>query len=146
MRKGLLSAILIITAVTLGIFATALEKTKSNDAALTGTWEAVEGELAGKPLPPEVVRAGKLILSARDYQVGNDIGMVEIDSAAHPPAITFKGIKDPNEGKTIPAIYELSGDAMRICYDLTGQQRPTTFTTGTEPAPLLVRYKKEASK
>lgn len=65
---------------------------------------------------------------------------------ANPPAITFKGIKGPNEGKTILAIYELSGNALRICYDLTGQQRPTTFTTGTEPAQLLVRYKKEPSK
>lgn len=144
MRKGLLSALLMMAAIAIGVLATAQEK--SNDTALTGTWEAVEGELAAKPLPPEVVRAGKLILSAREYQVGNDVGTIEIDSAANPPAITFKGITGPNTGKTIPAIYELSGNALRICYDLTGQKRPTTFTTGAGPAQLLVRYKKEESK
>ncbi len=146
MQKGLLSAILMIGAITLCVLATAPEKPKTNDNALAGTWEAVEDELGGKPLPPEVVRAGKLILSASEYQVGNDIGTVEIDPTAKPTTITFNGIKGPNEGKTIPAIYELSGDVLCICYDLTGQKRPTTFVTKAGTSQLLVRYKKEESK
>jgi len=117
MRKGLLSAILMIAAITLGVLATAQGTPKTNDTALTGTWEVIEGEIAGKTLPPEVVRACKLILSAREYQVGNDVGTVEIDPTANPPAITFKGSKGPNEGKIIPRFTNCQ--AMRCVFATT---------------------------
>ena len=144
MRKGLLSAILMIAAIMLGVLAAAQEK--SNNNALAGTWQAVEAELGGKPLPPDVVRSIKLILSVHEYQVGNDFGTVEIDPNAMPSAMIIKGTKGPNEGKTMLAIYELSGDTLRICYDLTGLKRPTVFATEGGTRQFLVRYKRENNK
>lgn len=144
MWKGLLSVILPLTAITLGVLAAAQEKTNNNQ--LAGTWQAVEAELGGKLLPLEIVRSIKLVLSAGEYQVGNDFGTVEIDSTAKPAAMIIKGTKGPNEGKTLLAIYELSGDTLRICYDLTGQKPPSTFATEAGTQQFLVRYKKAESK
>jgi uncharacterized protein (TIGR03067 family) len=42
-----------------------------------------------------------------------------------PKSIT--GTERPNQGRTFPALYELKGDTLRICYDLTGAKRPTEF-------------------
>lgn len=146
MRNPILAASLLIATIALGVFANVQEKTKQNEATLAGTWQAIEAELGGKPLPPEVVRTIKLILSAHEYQVGNDFGTVEINPDTTPASLIIKGTKGPNEGKTMLAIYELSGDTLRICYDLTGQKRPSIFATEAGTRQFLVRYKKEESK
>lgn len=147
MRKPTLAVLLFIAAIALGVSANAQDKPKQNpkqnEATLAGTWQATDAELGGKPLPPEVVRTIKLILSATEYQVGNDFGTVEINPTTTPASINIKGTKGPNEGKTMLAIYELSGDTLRICYDLTGQKRPTVFATEAGTRQFLVRYKKE---
>ena len=143
MQQRILFATLIIAAVALGVFADAQEKAKNAYAAstLAGTWQAIEAELGGKPFPADTVRSIKLILSAHDYQVGNDFGTYEFDPTATPAAMTIRGTKGPNEGKTMLAIYELSGDTLRICYDLMGQKRPTAFATEAGTRQFLVRYK-----
>ena len=41
--------------------------------------------------------------------------------------MTITGTEGPNHGRTFPAIYELKGDTLRICYDLSGAKRPTEF-------------------
>jgi hypothetical protein len=51
------------------------------------------------------------------------------------------GTEGPNKGKTFPAIYELEGDTLRICYALEGTKRPTEFKVTGEKV-LLVTYKK----
>ena len=120
MRRSILSVSLILAAVTLVVFAGGQAKSTNTAPPLTGTWQALEAELGGKALPAETARSLKLILSATEYQVGNDFGTYEIDPTATPAAMTIRGTKGPNQGKTFLAIYELKGDTLRICYDLTG--------------------------
>jgi uncharacterized protein (TIGR03067 family) len=137
-----------IAAITLVVLAEAREKSNNTkvESSVIGTWQAIEAELGGKLFPSEVTNSIKLILLAQKYQVGNDFGTYEIDATATPAAMTIHGTKGPNEGKTILAIYELTGDTLRICYDLSGQKRPTTFATEPGTRQFLVRYKKETSK
>ena len=146
MRKRMLSVSLLLATVTLVVFAGGQAKSTNTAPALTGTWQALEAELGGKALPAETARSIKLNLSATEYQVGNDFGTIEIDPTATLAAMTIRGTKGPNQGKTILAIYELSGDTLRICYDLTGQKHPTAFATAAGTRLFLVRYKKEESK
>lgn len=155
MQQRILVVILLITVVVLSVFADVRQKvarqgtepTATNLASpLTGTWQAIEAELGGKPFPAETVRSIKLVLSAHDYQVGNDFGTYEFDPTVTPAAMTIRGTKGPNQGKTILAIYELAGDTLRICYDLTGQKRPTAFATEPGTRQFLARYKREEAK
>ena len=53
------------------------------------------------------------------------------------------GVKGPNKGKTFPAIYELAGDTLRVCYDLSGKKRPTEFKTKADTKLYLVTYKRK---
>jgi uncharacterized protein (TIGR03067 family) len=53
------------------------------------------------------------------------------------------GTEGPNKGKTMLAIYELEGDSMKVCYDMSGKERPTEFKTKPGTAQFLAKYKRE---
>ena len=69
-----------------------------------------------------------------------DKGTYTLDSAAKPKGMTITGTEGPNHGKTFPAIYELKGDTLRICYDLSGAKRPTEFKSISGTQLYLVTY------
>lgn len=132
--------ILLLTVSLLGCTAT-----RNSDArALQGAWTPTSAELAGKPMPGEVLKTISLKLDNGKYQalVGNvaDRGTYTFDPTITPKAMTITGTDGPNNGKTYPAIYELHADTLRICYDLSGQQRPTDFKTTPGTQLYLVTY------
>ena len=69
-----------------------------------------------------------------------DRGTYMLDSATKPKSMNVIGTEGPNKGKTFPAIYELNGDTLRICYDLSGVKRPTEFKTSAGTKLYLVTY------
>jgi len=71
-----------------------------------------------------------------------DRGTVELELTANPKGMSIHGIEGPNKGKTFPAIYEVDGDTLRICYDLSGQKRPTQFKTQPGTQLYLVTYQR----
>jgi uncharacterized protein (TIGR03067 family) len=58
--------------------------------------------------------------------------------------MTITGTEGPNYGKTFPAIYELKGDTLRICYDLSGTKRPTEFKSVAGTRLYLVTYHRKS--
>ena len=74
-----------------------------------------------------------------------DEGTVTLDLDSDPLGMEIKGTKGPNEGKTIPAIYELKDDVLKVCYNLEGKKRPTEFKTKAGSKFYLVTYKREKS-
>jgi hypothetical protein len=57
--------------------------------------------------------------------------------------MTITVTEGPNPGKTYPAFYDLKGDALRICYDLSGAKRPTEFKSVTGTQLYLVTYNRQ---
>jgi uncharacterized protein (TIGR03067 family) len=126
-------------------------KTAEDAKGIAGLWKPLKAELAGKPLPDAVLKTISLKLDDGKYEVfvgdSPDRGTYTLDPAANPKAITITGTEGPNQGKTFPAIYELKkdetaggGDTLRICYDLSGQNRPTDFKTAPGTKLYLVTY------
>ena len=74
-----------------------------------------------------------------------DKGTTKIDPAAKPKTMDIIGTDGPNKGKTFLAIYELNGDTLRVCYDLTGKVRPTEFKTRKGELRFLAAYKRAKS-
>ena len=72
-----------------------------------------------------------------------DRGSVKLDPAATPKAMDITGTDGPNKGKTLLAIYELDGDRLKICYDLSGKNRPTAFQTTNGSLLFLVTYQRQ---
>jgi len=137
--------------LTLAASLTAFAADSAGDAkALQGTWLPTKGELAGQPMADAVLKTISLKLENGKYTVfagGNpDYGTYTFDSASKPKSMSITGTEGPNHGKTYPAIYELNGDTLRICYDLAGAKRPTEFKSVAGTKLYLVTYsrKKEA--
>jgi uncharacterized protein (TIGR03067 family) len=115
--------------------------------ALEGTWLASKAEFGGKKFPDEVRKSIKLVIKDGKYTVTvgkkPDRGTAKLDPSAKPKAMDITGTDGPNKGKTFLAIYELKGDTLRVCYDLSGKGRPKEFKTAEGTQEFLVTYKRK---
>ena len=116
--------------------------------ALQGSWVPVKAELGAQPLLGDVLKKITLTLTNHDYEVAisgeqSDFGTWSIDTSSKPKGMTIVGTKGPNAGRTFPCIYEIEGDTLRICYDLSGAKRPTEFKTPTGTKLYLVTYNRK---
>jgi uncharacterized protein (TIGR03067 family) len=118
-----------------------------DDDAIEGTWLPSAAELGGKMFPDEVRKTIKLVIKDDKYTVtvGKQVdqGTIKLNPSATPKAMDITGTEGPNKGKTILAIYERKGDTLRICYDLSGKNRPTEFKTEAGTQLFLVEYKQQ---
>ena len=149
--KHIAVALLVVLWSVSIVFGAETKTTQPSDAkdavAIQGTWLPSAAELAGKKYPDEVRKSIKLVIKDDTYavtvgQAPPDRGTVKLDPSASPKAIDIAGTEGPNKGKTFLAIYELSGDTLRICYDLSGQSRPGEFRTEPNTALFLVTYQR----
>jgi uncharacterized protein (TIGR03067 family) len=120
----------------------------SGDAkAIQGTWKPSTAILGGQPMPDAVRKSITLKLENGKYEVfvgkNPDRGTYSIDADARPKSITVTGAEGPNHGKTFPSIYELKGDTLRICYDLSGAKRPGEFKSVAGTKLYLVTYARQ---
>jgi uncharacterized protein (TIGR03067 family) len=115
--------------------------------AVQGNWKPAKAELAGQPMTDAVLKSISLKLDNGKYEVfvGGvpDRGTYTLDSTTKPKSMTITGTEGPNRGKTFPAIYELKGDTLRICYDLSGAKRPTEFKSIAGTRLYLVTYSRQ---
>jgi uncharacterized protein (TIGR03067 family) len=130
-----------LAAASLSVFAAS---SPHDTKAIQGNWKPARAELAGQPITDAVLQSISLRLDHGKYEVfvgGHpDRGTYTLDSATQPKSITVTGTEGPNKGKTFPAIYELKGDTLRICYDLSGAKRPTEFESVAGTKLYLVTY------
>ncbi len=146
--KGYLIALLLIVFATMSV---ANSAGGPDDAKLIqGTWQMQTAELAGKEFPEEIRKSIKLVLTGDKYLVTAgkepDEGTCKLDPSKTPKALDITGVKGPNVGKTFLAIYELKGDELRVCYDLSGKQRPKEFKTSEGTQLFLVTYKRQKAE
>jgi uncharacterized protein (TIGR03067 family) len=122
------------------------DKLKKARAEMNGTWTPTSAELDGEKLPKDALKSIKLVLKDEKYTATVDEqvdeGTVTLDLESDPTGMEIKGTKGPNEGKTIPAIFELKDDVLKVCYNLDGKKRPTEFKTKAGSKFYLVTYKK----
>ncbi len=116
--------------------------------AVQGKWKPVKAELGGQPMADGVLKIISLKMGTGNYEVfvgtEPDRGTYAIDAATKPKSITITGTDGPNHGRTFPAIYELKGNTLRICYDLSGEKRPTEFRSVAGTKLYLVTYTRKA--
>ena len=112
--------------------------------AVQGNWKPAKAELAGQPMTDAFLKRISLKLDNGKYGVfvGDkpDKGTYTLDSTTKLKSMTITGTDGPNSGKTFPAIYELKGDTLRICYDLSGAKRPAEFKSIAGTRLYLVTY------
>ena len=112
-----------------------------------GSWTPMKADLGGQPVPESVLKSISLKLENGKYEISvggaPDKGTYTLDATSKPKGMIITGKEGPNIGKTFPAIYELKGDTLRICYDLSGSKRPTEFKSIAGTRLYLVTYIRE---
>ncbi len=116
--------------------------------AVEGKWQLVAAELGGRAMPDAVIKITRMKLEGGRYEVvaeSPDFGTYTTDATTTPKAMTVSGTEGPNKGKTFPCIYEIDGDTLRICYDLSGKKRPAEFKTEKGTLLYLATFKRAKS-
>lgn len=115
-----------------------------------GKWQPTSMQCGDMKFAEAQMKAMTLAIDGDKYTVTvkgekdtaqTDKGAVKIDVLAKPMAMDIKSSDGPNKGKTFLAIYEISGDTLKVCYDLDGKKRPTEFKVTGEKI-LLATYKR----
>ena len=113
---------------------------------LIGTWQMTKGIVGGQPLPADTVNRLRLELTAGEYTVTGaespDRGTWRLVGARKPLGIDVTGTDGPNKGKTFPAVLDVRGDRLKVCYDLSGKQRPARFESRKKTLLFLAEYRR----
>jgi uncharacterized protein (TIGR03067 family) len=145
--RTILAILVFAIAPAASAFAGDDEKVKKAQAEMNGTWKPSAAELDGEALPKSVFETIKLVIKDDNYTatVGEQVdeGTVTLDLESDPRGMEIKGTKGPNEGKTIPAIWKLEDDTLKVCYNLEGKKRPREFKTTAGSKFYMVTYKRE---
>lgn len=136
--------IIFVGVVVLALFTGCSPSNNGDVDGLQGTWSPITAELGGKSMPETVLKSISLKLDRNRYEVfadgSPDRGTYSTDASTQPKAMTITGTEGPNKGQSFPCIYDVQGDTMRICYDLSGAQRPTEFKSPPGTKVFLVTY------
>lgn len=120
-------------------------------AALRGTWVLEAATLEGRDHADDF-RGMKLILDGDrytlDFEKNTDKGTFTLDPTKTPKRIDVRSAEGPFKGKTLPGIYELKGDTLRVCLDGDGKadKRPTAFEAPGTTRNMLLTFRREKAK
>ena len=124
------------------------QNTRADDAkAMEGTWKVESAEAGGKPLELADLMAVVLKITGTRYEVTIkdklDGGTLALDEKQTPKTLDATDTEGDDVGKVVKAIYEVSGETMKVAYTLDGGERPKEFATKEGSPVLLVTYKRE---
>ncbi|MBS0457017.1 MAG: TIGR03067 domain-containing protein [Proteobacteria bacterium] len=111
-------------------------------AQLVGQWTPTSAQMGGKDFPVAGFNGATLAMTERTYAFGNDRGSYTITYTGTPARMDIHGEQGPNAGKTIPALYLLSGNALTVSYQLGPGVRPKDFDSPAGSQILVVHYQR----
>jgi len=117
---------------------------RSDLQQMQGKWLPVEIIANGKAVEAEVLNAIKVTIHENTYKSerpnGQDGGTFTVDEAATPRTMTLTS----EDGKEVPAIYEISEGTFKACYAVGNASRPTEFKSIEDSNHILVTYKRKS--
>ena len=117
-------------------------------AALDGAWVPVDADISGRELSVATLRVARLVIAAGRYRIlardnqTMDGGELRLSGTQADGEVDLVGTEGPSTGRIIPAIFELNGDQLRLCYDLERAARPASMTPEAEQLLLRITYER----
>jgi uncharacterized protein (TIGR03067 family) len=123
---------------------------KKDLALLQGTWKIVGKEFMGKKATKEEIEElkGATVIQGNkktEWTQGKEIiseATFKLDPKAKPKALDLTYISGPLKEKMDLAIYEVTGDTLRVCYPIEESKRPTEFAGKADGKTLLLTYQR----
>jgi uncharacterized protein (TIGR03067 family) len=117
--------------------------------ALDGTWRLSSKEVDGKKFGEEEIKdvigvidgSGRYSVRRGDTVAGQ--GTVKLDPTKKPKTIDVTPTEGERKGKPSLGIYEIEGDAFRMCMARPGDGRPAEFSAKAGSGRTLVVYQRE---
>jgi uncharacterized protein (TIGR03067 family) len=127
---------------------------KKDVEALQGNWVVVGREMLGKKAtkeeleerPTYVVIEGTIGRAwMEDKGAKGDLseGIFKLNPAINPKTVDITYTRGFLKGATVPAIYELNGDGLKVCFAWLSKERPTKFAGDMEGRSILIIYKRD---
>jgi uncharacterized protein (TIGR03067 family) len=114
---------------------------------LQGTWIFVALEVEGAKVPDAMLAGSRLIIKGDAFtSISGGVtyeGTIKIDAAKSPKTLDLIFTGGPEKGKTAPGIYEIGGDALKICLSLGASGRPTEFVSKQGSGHALEMLKRQ---
>jgi len=117
-------------------------------APFQGTWEIVSVEKDGSPVPQDDIAGMTVMISGSAYKLINkdnvSKGTFSLDASKEPKQMDVQHQGENGDSHSMPAIYDVTADTLRVCYNPEGGTRPTSFSTKPDSGFLSVVYKRKA--
>ena len=112
---------------------------------LAGTWKPKEANLGDNKIEPMLLETATVVYEGDKYTVKigdkEEKGSFTLDPKKVPKTMDIFPTSGDNNGKTLLAVYELSGDKLTICYSLTPTVRPESFSPDSNTL-LVVKFER----
>ncbi len=114
--------------------------------SLPGRWQMIRAEFDGQPAPELILQRTEIRFTATHYAIHfagqpADRGTFELQETPESKLLILHADTGPNAGRTIPCIFQLVGDRLRLCFGLDGTT-PTTFATAASSRRYLATYRR----
>jgi uncharacterized protein (TIGR03067 family) len=114
---------------------------------IQGDWQVTSIEMNGEPLDRDTVSSMVVSIHESSYKLTggerDDHGTFTLDAQSSPYKMDITPEQGPDSGEKLPAIFEVNGDKMRVCYG-RGDNRPKAFETSSGSETLLINYTRKA--
>lgn len=124
------------------------EATRLDLERMQGAWRLVRREKDGKADSPDVIKDVRMLQRETAFSFtgaasgsGASQGTFVINATQKPKTMDRMPSDGPQKGKTLPGIYELTGDTLTLCISVAGKDRPSAFASG--PGSVLSVFQRE---
>lgn len=98
-----------------------------------GTWKFTAHAHGDKVASPEQLAKMKITFAGAKFSVTIDgkvvqAGTQKLDPTKKPAQLDSKVTEGEGKGGTMLGIYEMKGNTIKVCFDPSGKERPTSFT------------------
>ena len=143
-----LLVLFLLAVATPGLGASDKDSGEGDLAKLQGQWVVVSLEHRGHVAEPADFEGQSSVYEKNrwTWKVGDKVmrrGIITLNSTRSPKAINTWDSDGPHEDETVPGIYQLDGDTLKLCFAMPGEKRPTEFTTKAGTGAILVVYKRK---
>jgi len=109
-----------------------------------GDWRVAELVANGQKIPADSLTSAKLNIKGDKYSLegdsGSSQGTLKLGESTTPKTMEVT----TDDGTQLPAIYELSGETLKVCYAMNGATRPKEFKSAEGSDYIFTLYKRKA--